>query len=92
MSNITSVKSFEDKPSYFLAIVTLVIGVAILASYTAVGMILCAAACFSMFKKETTYHVMLATSGGEVSALKTNQPDYLNQVVAALNSAIISRG
>lgn len=56
------------------------------------GLIIAAAAAYYIYQQKTTFHVMLATSGGEVSALKTYQREYLNKVVAALNDAIVHRG
>ena len=38
------------------------------------------------------YHVLLATSAGETRALMTKNREYLNQVVQAVNEAMIHRG
>ncbi|MFD1836924.1 DUF6232 family protein [Paracidovorax cattleyae] len=35
---------------------------------------------------------MLRTSGGETKALTTQQKEYLDKVVSALNEAIVHRG
>jgi hypothetical protein len=92
MSNVTSVKSFEEKPSRFWGIIFLLLGLILIAAQPVVGVLIAAAAGFFLYKQKTTYHVMLATSGGEVSALKTHQREYLEKVVTALNHAIIARG
>jgi hypothetical protein len=42
--------------------------------------------------QKTVFHVLLATSAGETKALKTYQREYLDQVIGALNNAIVYRG
>jgi hypothetical protein len=92
MSNLTSVKTFEEKPKRFWGILIFLFGLMALNSSTVVGIAICAAAAFYLYKQKTVFHIMLATSSGETSALKTYQPEYLNKVVGALNNAIIHRG
>ncbi len=92
MSNITSVKASEQKPKRFAGILVLVIGLAITINTPVAGLVIAAAAAFYLYIQKTTYHVMLATSGGETSALKTQQREYLDKVVSALNQAIVHRG
>ena len=92
MSNVTSVKAFEKKPTRFFGIMVFLIGLVICSNYVIVGLIISAAAAFYLYNQKTVYHVMLATAGGETSALRTHQRDYLNKVVSALNEAIVHRG
>lgn len=92
MSNITSVKAFEKKPVRLFGIIVLLIGLGIMTTSLMVGIVIAAAAAFYLYQQKTVFHVMLSTSGGESSALKTFQRDYLNKVVSALNDAIIHRG
>lgn len=92
MSNVTSVKAFEETPKRFGGIVVLLIGLVIAASSLVPGLVIAAAAAFYLYQQKTMYHVMLATAGGETSALKTNQKEYLSKVVSALNEAIVYRG
>lgn len=92
MSNVTSVKAFEEKPSRIGGIIVLIIGLAIAANSPVPGIVIAAAAGYYLYQQKTMYHVMLATAGGETSALKTNQKEYLGKVVAALNEAIVHRG
>lgn len=92
MSNVTSVKSLEQKPKRFWALVTLIIGLMIAINTPVVGIAIAAICGLYIYKQKTIYHVMLATSGGEVSALKTDQRQYLEKVVSALNEAIVHRG
>jgi Family of unknown function (DUF6232) len=92
MSNVTSVKAFEETPKRFGGIAVLLVGLAIAVNAPVLGFIIAAAAAYYLGQQKTMYHVMLATAGGETSALKTNQKEYLNKVVSALNDAIVHRG
>ena len=92
MSNITSVKASEQKPKRFWGILILVIGLVAAISSPAVGIVVAVCAAIYLFMQKTMYHVMLATSGGETSALKTYQREYLQKVVSAVNEAIVHRG
>jgi hypothetical protein len=92
MSNVTSVKAFEQKPKRLGGVLLLVIGLVVTTSAPVVGVVITVGAAIHLFMQKTVYHVMLATSGGETSALKTHQREYLQKVVSALNEAIVHRG
>ncbi len=92
MSNVTSVKSFEQKPKRLGGILVLLVGLAIAVNTPVVGLLIAGSAGAYLAMQKTMYHVMLATAGGEVSALKTTQQEYLEKVVCALNEAIVYRG
>lgn len=93
MSNITSVKPLEQKPSRLGGVLVLLIGLAFLSTSNYVfGAVLAAGAAAYLYFQKTVFHVLLSTSGGETKALKTYQRAYLNKVVAALNEAIVYRG
>ena len=92
MSNITSVKAFEQKPKRLFGILALVIGLGIAIQSPVIGILIAASAGLYLYLQKTVFHVMLSTSGGESSALKTFQRDYLNKIVSALNDAIVHRG
>lgn len=68
------------------------LAVAVISPEPAGGIVIAAAAGIYLHMQKTVYHVMLATSGGETSALKTYQRNYLDKVVSALNEAIVHRG
>lgn len=93
MSNVTSVKSREETPSRVgpALVLLLAIGGFISQNYV-VGVVFGAVGAFWMMKQKTAYHVMLSTSSGETSALKTYQLEYVSKVVQALNNAIVYRG
>ena len=92
MNNVTSVKTRKDSPKRWPGILVVVIGLAMLASNPFAGIPIVFVAGYYLYQQKTTYHVMLTTSGGESSALKTFQPEYIAKVVGALNEAIIHRG
>lgn len=92
MSNITSVKTTEKKPSRLGGVFFLIVGALVAVNNAWMGVLVMAAAAYFLYQQKTIYHVILATSGGETSALTTNQPEYLKKVIGALNEAIIHRG
>ncbi len=92
MSNVTSVKAFEQKPRRLGGIFILVIGLALTMNNPPIGIGIMIASALYLYFQKTVYHVMLATSAGETSAPKTLQREYLNKVVSALNEAIVHRG
>jgi hypothetical protein len=95
MSNVTSVKAHTQKPSRIALILLLIIGLFFTLGGGAgvlIGLVVAAVAAIALYLQKTTYHVMLTTSGGETSALKTYQLDYITKVVNALNEAIVHRG
>jgi hypothetical protein len=93
MHNVTSVKPFEQKPSRLGGALVLLIGLALMMSASfMLGLLITAGAAFYLYQQKPIFHVLLSTSAGETTALRTYQRDYLNNVIAALNDAIISRG
>lgn len=93
MNNVTSVKPYEQKPSRLGGIIILGIGLIIMASSNfLVGLVISAVAAYYLYQQKTVFHILLATSAGETKALVTYQREYLNQVLAALNAAIVHRG
>lgn len=92
MNNITSVKAIEKKPNRVLPILMIALGglVALNGEAGALVFSLIGAVWFALQK--TVFHVMLHTAGGETSALKTYQREYVDRVVTALNNAIVHRG
>jgi len=92
MSNITSVKAHEEVPGRTLPILLIILAVILVLNAVYWGLVLGFFAMVWLAKQQTAYHVMLHTSGGETSALKTYQKEYLQSVVNALNDAIVHRG
>lgn len=93
MNNITSVKPYEKKPTRVGGIILLAVGIAIMFNTSfATGVLIAAAAAYYLYQQKTIYHILLSTSAGEATALVTYQRDYLNNVIAAVNNAIVHRG
>lgn len=92
MSNITSVKTYEQKPNRLWPAIGVLVGLGLMGNNLYLGLLIFLAAVAYLFMQKTLYHVMLSTSAGETSALKTHQPEYLHKVVAAVNEAIVHRG
>ncbi|HFG1702114.1 TPA: DUF6232 family protein [Vibrio cholerae] len=57
-----------------------------------IGFGLIGLAIFVLYNQKPLYTVILKTSSGENRALHTNEQEYLNQVINALNEAIVHRG
>ena len=90
MRNVTSVETFVQKPNYIMAIIVLWIGIAIANALFEVGFIIIIAAVLYFILKKKIYYVTLTTSSGQVRALETKDIEYANQVVSAVNQAIIA--
>lgn len=92
MSNVTSVKPIAVPPNRLWGYVLLLLGIAGLMSNPFFGVPVTGIAIYVIYKQKKTYHIMLRTSGGETKALTTQQKEYLDKVVSALNEAIVHRG
>lgn len=93
MNNVTSVKPYEKKPSRLIGLVVLLAGIVIMAESSFItGLLITLAAAFYLYQQKTIYHILLSTSAGETTALVTYQRNYLNDVITALNDAIVHRG
>jgi len=92
MSNITSVNPVTQVPNRVGGIFFLLLGLATISQNAFFGIPLVAISIFYLSKQKTMFHIMLRTSGGETKALTTYQKEYLDQVVSALNEAIVYRG
>jgi hypothetical protein len=92
MNNVTSVKPYIEKPSRVAGIIVLLIGIGVMSNSFGVGLVIAAGAAIYLWSQKTVFHVLLATSAGETKALKTYQREYLDQVIGALNNAIVYRG
>jgi hypothetical protein len=92
MNNITSVKPLEQKPNRLLPGLLIVIGIVPTLNGMYGALLLSAIGIVWWAMQKPVYHVMLHTAGGETSALKTYQKEYLQKVVTALNNAIVHRG
>ena len=92
MSNITSVKVSEQEPSRLWPVVLIAAGAFSLLGNVLVGIVLAGIGIAWLFNKKTMYHVILTTAGGEISPLRSDQRQYVEKVVKAVNDAIVARG
>ena len=92
MRNVTSVKPFEQKPPRAMGVLIALIGLGVTASGNVMfGVMALAAGLAILFLIKPVYHVLLATSSGETRALKTKDRAYVNQVIQAINDAMVHR-
>lgn len=90
--NLTAVRSSAKMEPAVAALFALVIGAVAVFSNPFFGVPILAIGAWSLWKRKTTYSVVLATSGGEESAFNSANPDEVKRIVAALNEAIASPG
>lgn len=100
MSNITSVKNLIETPPKGGPLIITAIGVIIAlaglsnSSFGAVitGAIIGAIGILWLNALKPKYYVALSTASGETRALTSEDKDYIETIVTALNSAIVHRG
>ncbi|AZN35133.1 DUF6232 family protein [Iodobacter ciconiae] len=95
MSNVTSVKSGITEPQRGGSIFLIVIGLLCLFGsgwVFGLGCILIVLGISAWLGAKTQYSVILNTSAGENQALVSEEKAYIEDVITALNDAIVSRG
>ena len=93
MSGITSVKNSHEPPSRTGSTICGAIGLVLLIlSAWLYGAVFVAVAVAFWFSEKSRYHIVLATSGGELKALTREDAALVARVVQALNDAIVFRG
>jgi len=92
MNGVTSVRRFEKSPARALPIIVGLIGLASTGGSVIVGLLILAAAAGIWVSQKTEFSVLLSSSSGEARALSSKDASYIDQVVEALNTAIIQRG
>jgi hypothetical protein len=95
MSNVTSVKSGVYEPEKSVAVALILIGLLSLLGggwVFFVGLVLIGLGVMDWYFAKAKYSVILNTSAGENQALVSVDKSYIEDVIAALNEAIISRG
>lgn len=93
MAGITSVKNTQQRPQRVYPIWCGIFGViALIADAYVVGIALLALAAVWWIGQKPQYHVVLATAGGEMTALTSKDRSYIASVVKALNDSIVARG
>ena len=95
MSGITSVKTYEKKPSKLWAVLMILIGIGSLSSgrdNLIVGVIFIAGGVAWIVRAKPDYSVVLRSASGEEKAYTSKDKDFVNKIVSALNDAIVHRG
>jgi len=95
MSGITSVKSFEKKPSRIIPVILIIIGLIVMAAGgggIAVGLLLIAGGIALWILMKADYSVVLTSSSGEAKAYTSKDRDFVTRVISAVNEAIVHRG
>lgn len=91
-ANITSVSTYESKPSRKLEVIIGLIGVIVIFNQFLVGLVLIGLAALIFYMKKTKYIVKLSSNANEKDALWSTDKDFIYKVVEAINNAIIYRG
>lgn len=96
MSGVTSVKASEVPPSrggpLFLGLAGLMCFTGDGVSWTGLGIVLLGLAAWVWIMQRPEYFILLSTASGEVQALKSQDRQYISEVVQALNDCIVARG
>ncbi len=93
MAGITSVKNSVEPPKRAYPIWCGIFGiVALIADVYLLGVLLLALAAVWWIGQKAQHHVVLATAGGEMTALSSKDKSYIASVVKALNDSIVARG
>lgn len=102
LAGLTSVKMTETKPSvlakYLLILIGIffvLMGIALLASNPIAGIIIGgfgALVAWGGFKMKPTYSVVTVNAGGTIQALSSEDFNLINDIVNAINEAIVHRG
>lgn len=101
LAGLTSVKMTETKPSIakylwiLIGIFLALMGIALLASNPIAGIIIGgfgALLAWGGFKIKTIYSVVTVNAGGTIQALSSEDFNLINNIVNAINEAIVHRG
>jgi len=100
MSNIASIRTVEVPPKRIGAIWTIIIGLGLsiigfsvdFSTLTIIGVVILLLGILWIWKASGEYHIMITSSSGEASALKSKDKEYIARIAQAINEAIISRG
>lgn len=94
MRNISSVDVYTVNGSYAVQIIILLIGLVLIAIENAriIGAIIKAISILLMALVKDKYAVRISTNAGEVNNIISKDMDYVQQIVNALNDAMIYRG
>lgn len=92
MANISSVKAASKSPPIALPLVLIVLGLLIAVNHGAAWLILAVGGGFILWAGKARYYVMVNTNAGEVKAFETTDKNLADEVISAVNEAMIHRG
>ncbi|QKM52186.1 DUF6232 family protein [Burkholderia glumae] len=93
MSNVTSIKHVEKAPSRALGVFVAIVGLLLLfAKVWVFGLAAIAIGVFVAWNAKGQYDVVLHTASGEVRAFQSPDRGLVQQIVSALNQAVVFRG
>lgn len=92
MTGVTSVKRGKKDPARGWPIFLLLLGCGLFFAKPIFGVALVAGSALWLFTQSTEHTVMLSSASGEAEALTSTREGYINEIIEALNQAIIHRG
>jgi hypothetical protein len=96
MQSVTSIKGGKKGPPRVGPIVVGVLGLVAFSSWgvggVVLGLCLLAIAVYWWIQQKPTLIVLLSSASGEAQALSSNDAPYIQQIIGALNDALIHRG
>lgn len=96
MNGVTSVKSHVIPANRIGAIIGIIIGLTFLfvgeGGFRIFGIIIALIAGAILYNQKATHAVVLKSASGETQALSSQDKNYIDNVVSALNDALIHRG
>jgi uncharacterized membrane protein YvbJ len=92
MTNISSISIGYKKPNWLPAIVVLLFGMACLFISPFLGFIVLIIGCVIFYFTKGEYSVRITSASGETDAFSDKDKEYIQNIVTAINEAIIHRG
>ncbi len=91
MSGVTSVSKYAHHPSRKGPIILAIIGLILFAWQWFIALIVIAAAVAWWMSQKVTYSIQLASASGQTEALNSKDESLVDQIIEALNEAIVYR-
>ncbi|HRS19886.1 MAG TPA: DUF6232 family protein, partial [Bacteroidales bacterium] len=92
MAGVTSVAKYVISPSYKYPIITLVIGLILFAVSWIFALIVTGVAIAWIVSLKKEYQITLSSASGSEEALRSKDEAFIDEIINALNQAIIDRG
>lgn len=92
MQGVTSVRSLVQSPNRIFPIILIIVGLFAFGGSVLFALLMIAAGIALLVMMKNTHIVALHSASGEQQALTSTDAGYINDVVGALNNALIHRG